>query len=100
MKYNVKKLHEELKKAGIDVVGVNEDGKVFTMSPATMVEKKKIEDIKFAHDPHDYREERAKKHLNIGDQLDAIYHFFKSKGWEVPGFTDEIDKVKSDIPKN
>ena len=45
-----------------------------------------------------YQFDRQKAYPEIGDQLDAIYKYFKTEG-VTNSFTDMIDTVKTEFPK-
>lgn len=99
MKYNVTKLDIELRAAGIPIEGCDENGRIDFKTEATKTQKVLAEQIKAAHKPIWYVEQRRKEYPAIEDQLDAIYKWAKSKGYVIPGFTDKIETIKAKYPK-
>ena len=96
---NVKKLDWELRLANIPIFGCNSKGDIWFLPEATLEQRTIALEILAKHKPAWYVEERRKRYPPVGDQLDAIYKFFKDQNIQVSGFTDLIDKVKADFPK-
>ena len=99
MTINVLKLDAELRFAGIPISGCNAKGEVWFLPEATFEQRTQALEIIAKHKPVWYVEERRKRYPPVGDQLDAIYKFFKAQNIQIPGFTDLIEKVKADFPK-
>ncbi len=96
---NTTKLHYEIKLAGIQINGVSSSGKIDFKPEATNEQKLQAQEILANHKPTWYVEERRKRYPQVGDQLDAIYKYFKSNNIVIPGFTDIIDQIKTQFPK-
>ncbi len=116
MKYNLKKIHEELVNAGVIFDGVYLDVKIddgieqqtlgiHLRKDSTEENKALAKSIVDNHISYDYREFRRNNYDIVGDQLDCIYKGLKSfmtdGNWgEINTWIAKIDQVKNKYKKD